>query len=229
MYYGFFDPTYILVLIGVAITMLASSKVNSTYAKYQKVRAVSGLTGAQAAQRILQGAGLSDVRIQHIAGNLTDNYNPKTKILSLSDSTYASSSVAAIGVAAHECGHAIQDSRNYVPLRIRNSIVPAVNIGSMAAWPIILVGVLLSYNHTLITFGIVLFSLTVLFQLITLPVEFDASNRALHILDETGMLYADEMAGAKKVLSAAAMTYVASAAAAILSLLRLILLFGRRD
>ena len=229
MYYGFFDPTYILVLIGVAITMLASSKVNSTYAKYQKVRAVSGLTGAQAAQRILQGAGLSDVRIQHIAGNLTDNYNPKTKILSLSDSTYASSSVAAIGVAAHECGHAIQDSRNYVPLRIRNSIVPAVNIGSMAAWPIILVGVLLSYNHTLITFGIVLFSLTVLFQLITLPVEFDASNRALHILDEAGMLYADEMAGAKKVLSAAAMTYVASAAAAILSLLRLILLFGRRD
>ena len=229
MYYGFWDPTYILVIIGVIITMLASSKVNSTYRKYAKVHAASGLTGAQAAAQILKGAGLYDIRIQHIAGNLTDNYNPQTRILSLSDSTYNSSSVAAIGVAAHECGHAIQHANNYIPLKVRGAIVPAVNIGSVAAWPIIIVGVLLSYNHTLITLGILLFSLTVLFQLVTLPVEFDASARALTILDNTNMLYDQELAGAKKVLTAAALTYVASAAAAILSLLRLILLFGRRD
>lgn len=235
MYYGgyygmFFDPTYILVLIGVVITMIASGHVKSTYARYSKVRNHAGITAAQAADQILRGAGLYDVQIQHISGSLTDNYNPQNKTLNLSDSTYQSTSVAAIGVAAHECGHAIQDARNYAPLKVRGAIVPVVSIGSVAAWPVIILGVLLSFNHTLITIGILLFSLTVAFQLITLPVEFDASNRALKILEGTNMLYGEELDGAKKVLKAAALTYVASAAATILQLLRLIILFGgRRD
>ena len=234
MYYGgygmYFDSTYILVLIGVAITLIASGHVKSTYARYSKVKNHAGITAAQAAEQILRGAGLNHVKIQHISGDLTDNYNPQTKILNLSDSTYQSTSVAAIGVAAHECGHAIQDAENYVPLKVRGAIVPAVSIGSVAAWPIIILGVLLSFNHTLITIGILLFSLTVVFQLVTLPVEFDASGRALKILEGTNMLYGEELDGAKKVLKAAALTYVASAAATILQLLRLILLFGgRRD
>lgn len=235
MYYGgyygmFFDPTYILVLIGVVITMIASGHVKSTYARYSKVRNHAGITAAQAADQILRGAGLNYVKIQHISGSLTDNYNPQTKTLNLSDSTFQSTSVAAIGVAAHECGHAIQDARNYVPLKVRGAIVPVVSIGSVAAWPVIILGVLLSFNHTLITIGILLFSLTVAFQLVTLPVEFDASNRALKILEGTNMLYGEELDGAKKVLKAAALTYVASAAATILQLLRLIILFGgRRD
>ena len=226
MYFGYFDPTYILVIIGMVLCLGASAHVNSTYKKYAKVRSHQGVTGAQAAQQILHGAGLYDVQIRHVSGDLTDNYNPGNKTLNLSDATYASTSVAAIGVAAHECGHAIQDSKDYAPLRIRNAIVPAVNIGSMAAWPIIIVGVLLSFNQYLITLGIILFSLTVIFQLVTLPVEFDASNRAISILGNTGMLYEDELGGAKKVLKAAALTYVASAAATILQLLRLVLLFG---
>ena len=227
--YGFyFDWTYILVLIGVVITMIAQARVKSTYARYQKVRSHSGITGAQAAEQILHGAGIYDVQIQHIPGNLTDNYDPRSKVLHLSDSTYQSTSVAAIGVAAHECGHAIQHDTDYAPLRIRASIVPVVNIGSSLSWPIILAGVLLSFNQTLITIGIVLFSLTVLFHLITLPVEFDASGRALKILSSSHMLYPDEVDGARSVLRAAAMTYVASAAASILSLMRLMLLFGRR-
>lgn len=226
MYFGYFDPTYILVIIGMVLCLGASAHVNSTYKKYAKVRSHQGVTGAQAAQQILHGAGLYDVQIRHVSGDLTDNYNPGNKTLNLSDATYASTSVAAIGVAAHECGHAIQDSQDYAPLRIRNSIVPVVNIGSVACWPIIIIGILLSYNHYLITLGIILFSLTVLFQLVTLPVEFDASNRAISILGNTGMLYEDELSGAKNVLKAAALTYVASAASTILQLLRLVLLFG---
>lgn len=234
MYYGygygmFWDPTYFLVIIGVIITMVASAKVKSTYAKYERVRSASGITAAEAAQRILNGAGIYDVRIEHISGQLTDNYDPRDKVLHLSDSTYRSASVAAIGVAAHECGHAIQDAEGYAPLKIRGAIVPAVNFGSALSWPIILVGVLLSFNHFLITFGILLFSLTVLFQLVTLPVEFNASARALRILGNSNILYHEEVLGAKKVLTAAALTYVAGAAATILQLLRLILLFGRRN
>lgn len=234
MYYGgygmFYDPTYILVLIGVAITLIASGHVKSTYARYNKVRNHAGITAAQAADQILRNAGLGHIKIQHIAGDLTDNYNPQTKTLNLSDATFQSTSVAAIGVAAHECGHAIQDAQNYVPLKVRGAIVPAVSIGSVAAWPVIILGVLMSFNHTLITIGILLFSLTVVFQLVTLPVEFDASNRALKILEGTNMLYGEELDGTKKVLTAAALTYVASAAATILQLLRLLLLFGgRRD
>lgn len=231
-YYGYgmmyWDWTYLLVIVGIIITMIASARVNSTYAKYQKVKNHSGITAAEAAERILHGAGLYNVRIEHISGNLTDNYDPRSKVLHLSDSTFRSTSVAAIGVAAHECGHAMQDAQGYAPLQIRGAIVPVVNIGSTLSWPIILIGVLLSFNQTLITAGIVLFSLTVLFHLITLPVEFDASGRALKVLDSSRLLYEDEISGARKVLSAAAMTYVAAAAASLLQLLRLLLLFGRR-
>lgn len=231
-YYGYgyyFDPTYLLVLIGVAISLIASAKVKGTYAKYSKVRSRSGMTGAQAADRILKSAGLYEVRIEHIAGSLTDHYDPRTKVLRLSDSVYGSASVAAIGVAAHECGHAIQDDRSYAPLRIRNTLVPAANIGTQAAWPIILVGLFLGSSSFLINLGILLFSLGVLFQIVTLPVEFDASARAIRILGDSGILYEEEVKQTRKVLSAAAMTYVAAAAASILSLLRLLILFGGRD
>ncbi len=231
-YYGYgyyFDPTYILVLIGVVISLIASAKVKGTYAKYSKVRSRSGMTGAQAAQRILQSAGLYEVRIEHISGSLTDHYDPRTKVLRLSDSVYGSASVAAIGVAAHECGHAIQDNRSYAPLRIRNALVPAANIGTQAAWPIILIGIVFGSSYFLVNLGILLFSLGVLFQIVTLPVEFDASARASRILGDSGILYDEEVRQTRKVLSAAAMTYVAAAAASILSLLRLLILFGGRN
>ncbi len=227
--YGYgFSWTYLLVIIGLVISLIASANVRSTYSRYSKVRSKAGVTAAQAAETILRGAGIYDVRIEHIAGNLTDNYNPVDKVLRLSDSTYSSTSVAAIGVAAHECGHAIQHDTNYAPLNIRGSMVPVVNIGSTISIPMILIGVLLSYNQTLITIGIALFSLTFLFQLVTLPVEFDASGRALKILDGSGLLDSQEVSQARKVLSAAAMTYVAAAAASALQLLRLVLLFGGR-
>ena len=228
-YYRYFDPTYILVLIGVLISLWASAKVKTTYSKYSRVRSMSGMTGAQAAERILNSAGIYDVRIEHISGNLTDHYDPKNRVLRLSDTVYNSASVAAVGVAAHECGHAVQDQKDYAPLRIRNSLVPVANFGTMAAWPIIIVGLIFGSSHFLVNLGILLFSLGVLFQLVTLPVEFDASHRALEMLGSTGILYGDEVRQTRKVLSAAAMTYVAAAAAAILSLLRLILLFGGRD
>ena len=227
---GFYwDPTYILVIIGAVITMAASAKVNSTYGKYSKVRSISGMTGAEAAQRILYNAGLSHIRIEHVSGNLTDHYDPRSKVLRLSDTVYGSTSVAAIGVAAHECGHAIQDQQEYAPLRFRNAFVPVANFGSKAAWPLIIIVLLFGSNSILIEIGVLCFSLAVLFQLITLPVEFNASSRAVAILGNTGMLHGEEIKQTKKVLTAAALTYVASAAAAILSLLRLILLFGRRD
>ncbi len=228
-YYRYFDPTYILVLIGVLISLWASAKVKTTYSKYSRVRSMSGMTGAQAAERILNYAGIYDVRIEHVSGNLTDHYDPKNRVLRLSDTVYNSASVAAVGVAAHECGHAVQDQKDYAPLRIRNSLVPVANFGTMAAWPIIIVGLIFGSSHFLVNLGILLFSLGVLFQLVTLPVEFDASHRALEMLGSTGILYGDEVRQTRKVLSAAAMTYVAAAAAAILSLLRLILLFGGRD
>lgn len=228
-YYRYWDPTYILVIIGVIISLWASAKVKTTYSKYSRVRSMSGLTGAQAAERILHSAGLYDVRIEHISGNLTDHYDPKNRVLRLSDTVYSSASVAAVGVAAHECGHAVQDQKDYAPLRIRNSLVPVANFGTMAAWPIIIIGLIFGSSHFLVNLGILLFSLGVLFQLVTLPVEFDASSRAIQILGNTGILYGDEIRQTRKVLNAAAMTYVAAAAASILSLLRLILLFGGRD
>lgn len=225
----FWDPTYILIIIGMAICLLASARVKTTYAKYNRVRSHSGITAAQAAERILHGAGIYDVQIAHISGDLTDNYNPTTRVLNLSDSTYNSSSVAAIGVAAHECGHAIQHAERYAPLTVRGAIVPVVNFGSVISWPLIIAGVVLGGSQTLIMLGILLFSLTVLFQLVTLPVEFNASGRALRILRDSHILYEDEVRGARRVLTAAALTYVASAASSILELLRLFLLFGNRD
>lgn len=229
-YYGI-DPTYILVLIGAVICMIASARVKSTYNKYSKYRSASGMTGAEAAQRILNTAGIYDVTIQHVSGNLTDHYNPSNKTLNLSDSVYGSTSVAAVGVAAHECGHAIQHQKNYVPLTLRATIVPVANLGSTLAWPLILIGLLFSRNTgaLFIDLGIICFSFAVVFQLVTLPVEFNASRRALRILGEQGILSESELPYTRKVLQAAALTYVASAASAILQLLRLILLFGGRD
>lgn len=232
-FYWGFDPTYILVLIGVVICMIASARVKSTFHKYSGTRSLSGMTGAQAAERILHAAGIYDVTIQHISGNLTDNYNPGRKTLNLSDSVYNSNSVAAIGVAAHECGHAIQHQQGYVPLSLRSAIVPVANIGSSVAWPLILIGLFFTRDTgaLFINLGIICFSFAVLFQLVTLPVEFNASSRALRLLGEQGILSDSELPYTRKVLKAAAYTYVASAAAAILQLLRLILLFGgrRRD
>lgn len=228
-YPGFyFDPTYILILIGAIISMWASSKVKSTYAKYDRVQNLRGITGAQAAEMILRQAGIYDVVVQHVSGNLTDHYDPSQKVLRLSDSVFGRSSVAAVGVAAHECGHAIQHQQRYAPLQIRTTLVPICNFGSMISWPMILVGVVLGWNQTLIRIGILLFCAVVAFQLITLPVELNASSRALNILESTGILHGEENDSAKKVLKAAALTYVAAAAASILQLLRLLVLFGGR-
>jgi len=233
-YYGYgFDPTYLLVIIAAIFSMIASAKVNSTFKKFDRVFSQSGLTGKDAAERLLNSAGIYDVSVEHIAGNLTDHYDPRAKVLRLSDATYSSTSVAAIGVAAHECGHAIQHDVGYVPLNIRSSLVPAANLGSKAGIPIILLGVFLGYNQTLVQVGIWVFSLAVLFQIVTLPVEFNASGRALRILREQNLLQDQEISKCRKVLTAAAMTYVAAAAGAIMQLLRLVILFGgggrRRD
>lgn len=225
----FYDPTYLLVLIGIVITLAASSRVKTTYAKYAKVKSNSGLTGAEAAKRILQASGIYDVRIERASGHLTDHYDPRKKILSLSDSVYSGNNIAAIGVAAHECGHAIQDQTEYIPLRFRGFLVPVANFGSTLAWPLIIIGLVLGGFESLITIGILLFSIAVLFQIVTLPVEFNASKRAVYMLSQTGILYEDELNKTRKVLHAAALTYVAGAAASILQLLRLILLFGGRN
>ena len=222
------DPTYLLIVIGVVLSMVASAMVHSSFSKYSQVRSASGLTGAETARRILAYAGITDVSISHVSGNLTDHYNPKTKDVGLSDSVYGSNSVAAIAVAAHECGHVIQHANSYAPLSIRSALVPVANFGSGASWFIILAGIFFSMPP-LVTIGIVLFSAAVLFQVVTLPVEINASRRALAILEECGILGSTEGRGAKRVLRAAALTYVASAAAAILQLLRLIILFGRNS
>lgn len=228
--YGMYmDWTYSLVLIGAILSIVASSKVKSTFNKYARVRSMSGMTGAQVARRILDNNGLHYVGVEHVSGTLSDHYDPRSQMVRLSDSTYGSSSVAAIGVAAHECGHAMQHKEEYAPLKIRTAIVPAANIGSKLGMPIIILGVILSYNYFLIQVGIWVFSLAVLFQVVTLPVEFNASARALKMLEGYGILGNEEVRSSRKVLSAAAMTYVAAAAASILQLLRLVLLFGRRS
>ena len=228
-YYGYyFDPTYILIIIAAIISLIAQWRVNSAFSKYSRVASMSGMTGAQAARMILQSNGINDVSVQRISGKLTDHYNPSTKVLNLSESVYGSTSVAAIGVAAHECGHAIQHARGYFPLSLITALVPVANIGSQLSWVFIIVGAILSFNQTLITIGIIMFSAAVLFQLVTLPVEFNASARALEQLESNGILYRDEVSQTRKVLSAAALTYVAAAATAILQLLRLIILFGGR-
>lgn len=228
-----YNWTYIFVIIGAILSMAASAHVNSTFRRYSQIRSGSGITGAQAAGEILRRNTITDVSVKHISGELTDHYNPSTKTVNLSDSVYASGSVAAIGVAAHECGHVMQHADGYLPLTIRAALVPAANFGSKLGLPLCILGLFFgSMGNTLITVGIWMFSLAVLFQLVTLPVEFDASRRALLQLENDGILSSEELQHTKKVLSAAAMTYVAAAAASILQLLRLILLFGgnrRRD
>ena len=229
--YFYWDSTYILVIIGAIICMAASTKVKTTFNKYSKYRSMSGMTGAMAAERILRAAGITDVVVRQVPGSLRDHYNPSNKTLNLSDTVYGSNSVAAVGVAAHECGHAIQHARGYAPLSLRTAFVPVANIGSMLAWPVIILGLLINSRSSMmfINIGILLFSFAVIFQLITLPVEFNASRRALVMLKTQGILGDDELVYTRKVLGAAALTYVASAAAAILQLLRIILLFGGRD
>ncbi len=220
----YFDYTYILVLIGMVICLLASAGVNSTMKKYHKKHVERGISGVDCARRILDNEGLYDVSVECITGG--DHYDPSAKVVRLSTENYYGSTVTAVSVAAHECGHAIQHAHGYAPLSIRTSLVPVVNIGSNLGIPIILLGVLLSYNQILIQIGIWAFSLAVLFQLITLPVEFNASTRAVSKLEQFGIVTNEERRGSQKVLRAAAFTYVAAAASAILQLLRLIILFG---
>ncbi len=228
-FYGYhFDPTYILVLIGAVLSIIASARVNSTFNKYARVRSMSGMTGAQTAEAILRSRGIYDVQVEHIRGNLTDHYDPSKKVVRLSDSVYNATSVAAIGVAAHECGHVMQHHEKYAPLSIRTRLVPAANIGSKLGIPIVILGLILGSNSLLINIGIWVFSLAVLFQIVTLPVEFDASRRALAYIEQYGIVTSDERAKSAKVLRAAAYTYVAAAAASILQLLRLVMLSGRR-
>lgn len=231
MGYYYWDPTYILVVIGAVICMIASARVKGTFNKYSQLRSMSGMNGAQVAQRVLQAAGIYDVQVRHLSGSLTDHYDPRTKTVNLSDPVYNATSVAALGVAAHECGHAIQHAKSYAPLSIRSALVPIANFGSMLAWPVILIGLLFNTRSSglIIDIGILLFSAAVLFQLVTLPVEFDASRRALVMLRTQGILADDELRYTRRVLKSAALTYVASAAAAILQLLRIILITnGRR-
>lgn len=229
-YYGYyFDPTYLLVLIGAVLSIIASVKVNATFNKYARVRSMSGMTGAQTAEAILRSKGIYDVQVEHIRGNLTDHYDPSKKVVRLSDSVYNSTSVAAIGVAAHECGHVMQHHEGYAPLGIRTALVPAANIGSRIGIPIVILGLILGSNSILINIGIWVFSLAVLFQIVTLPVEFNASKRALVCIEQYGIVTGDERRKSEKVLRAAAYTYVAAAAASILQLLRLVILFGKRD
>lgn len=225
----YFDPTYILVLIGALISMVASINVNSTYRRFSTVMSMRGVRAEEAAQRILHDAGIYDVRIERIRGELTDHYSPSEKVLRLSDAVYGSTSVAAIGVAAHECGHAIQHKVGYVPLSLRSLSIPVANIGSKLSWPLILIGLLIGYTP-LAQIGVILFLAVVLFQLITLPVEFNASHRALQVLKQDSMLSMDELSGARKVLTAAALTYVAALFSTILQLLRLVMIVngGRR-
>lgn len=231
MGYYYWDPTYILVVIGAVICMIASARVKGTFNKYSRLRSMSGMNGAQVAQRVLQAAGIYDVQVRHVSGSLTDHYDPRTKTVNLSDPVYNATSVAALGVAAHECGHAIQHAKSYAPLSIRSALVPIANFGSMLAWPVILIGLFFNTRSSglIIDIGILLFSAAVLFQLVTLPVEFDASRRALVMLRTQGILADDELRYTRRVLKSAALTYVASAAAAILQLLRIILITnGRR-
>lgn len=218
-------------MIGAVICMIASARVKGTFNKYSQLRSMSGMNGAQVAQRVLQAAGIYDVQVRHVSGSLTDHYDPRTKTVNLSDPVYNATSVAALGVAAHECGHAIQHAKSYAPLSIRSALVPIANFGSMLAWPVILIGLLFNTRSSglIIDIGILLFSAAVLFQLVTLPVEFDASRRALVMLRTQGILADDELRYTRRVLKSAALTYVASAAAAILQLLRIILITnGRR-
>lgn len=227
--FGFFDPTIILVLIGAVLSMWAQAKVQGTFQKYSKVRSTSGITGAEAAKKLLYSQGIYDVTVRSVPGQLTDHYDPRSKTVNLSEPVFHSTSVSAIGVAAHECGHAIQDNVGYAPLKLRSAFVPVANFGSRLSMPLIIFGIIIG-GTSLIEVGIWMFVLAVLFQLITLPVEFNASSRAVRLLDQNGILMGQEVSQTRTVLSSAALTYVAAAATSILQLLRLLILFGgRRD
>ncbi len=229
MGYGYgMDISYILVLVGAVLCLIASARVKTTYSKYAKVKSVTGMTGADAVQRILQMAGVTNVSIAHVAGQLTDHYDPSKQVVRLSDATYASDSVAALGVAAHECGHVMQHETGYIPLNIRTALVPVANIGSNFGLPIVVLGLMFGLSQTLCMIGIGLFLFGVLFQIVTLPVEFDASRRGLEMLENYGILNTEELQLSKKVLHAAALTYVAAAASSVLQLLRLIILTNGR-
>ncbi|WP_032121788.1 zinc metallopeptidase [Clostridium amazonitimonense] len=224
----YYDSTYFILLPALLISLWAQTKISRSFNKYSKVYSSNGYTGSQVARMLLDSAGLLDVPIERVAGNLTDHYDPSKRVLRLSGEVYSSTSVASIGVAAHEVGHAIQHQNSYKPLIIRNTIVPIVNISSSASWVIFFIGIVMGIQP-LTSLGIVLFSAVVLFQLVTLPVEFDASSRALRILEERSILYENEIYGAKKVLQAAAMTYVAATLMAISQLLRLVAISNRRN
>ena len=231
---GYFDYYYlsnyyymILVLPMIILSMIASAKVNSSFKKYSKVLSQRGLTGAQAAFEILRHYGITDVKIERVGGNLTDHYDPRINVIRLSDNVYNSTSVAAIGVACHEAGHAAQYAQNYAPIKIRNTVLPVANLGSKLGIPLAILGFFLGFT-SLAYAGVIFFSFAVLFQLITLPVEFNASKRAIQVIGDADILSEEEKVGARKVLTAAAMTYVASLAVSIASLLRLILTVNRR-
>ena len=229
MFYPYYiDPTYLILIPAILISAWAQFKVSSTFNKYSTVRSINGYTGAQVARILLNDAGLQVVEIQQVPGRLSDHYDPRAKVLRLSSDVYGSTSVASIGVAAHEVGHAIQDKESYSALVFRNAIVPVVNFSSSLSWILFFIGILLSYS-TLVTIGIILFSVVVLFQLVTLPVEFNASSRALKLLEARGILYDKEVDGARKVLSAAALTYVAATLMAVLQLVRLIAISNRNS
>lgn len=223
----YWDPTYILMIPAILFAMYAQFKVNSTYSKYSKVKNARGLTGEQVARQILDNNGLFDVRIERIAGQLTDHYDPRDNVVRLSQGIYSSDSVSAVGIAAHEVGHAIQHAENYAPVKIRGALVPATKVGSSLGMILVIAG--LFFNTKIAWIGIILFSLTTLFALVTLPVEFNASMRAMKILKSYNILYDEELTGVRKVLSAAAMTYVAGLLSSVLTLLRLILITNRRD
>ena len=221
------DWSYLLLIAAFIISMIVQFRMQGTFAKYSKVAARNGMTGAQIAQMVLQSEGLYNVQVRPVAGSLTDHYDPRTKTVNLSQTVYGQTSLAAQSVAAHECGHAIQDARNYAPLRWRTSLVPVANFGSRFSWILLLIGLFMS-SYFLIRVGILLFAVALLFQLVTLPVEFNASNRALAKLQNSGWLQADEMSGSKQVLGAAALTYVAAACTSLMYLLRMLSLGRRR-
>lgn len=225
MFYN--DWTYILVLIGMGIVMFAQNRVQSTFNKYDQLETEKRITGKQAAEHILQSAGITNVKVEQVKGRLTDHYDPRNKVLRLSEATYNQTSVSAVAVAAHEVGHAIQDQKDYAYLKVRSAIAPVVQIGSTIAMPLIFIGLLLQFTG-LVNIGIIAFGLVLVFQLVTLPVEFDASKRALAILGDTGVFVTEEVPAAKKVLDAAAFTYIAATLSTALQLVRLILISNRR-
>lgn len=229
MPFFYLDYYYLILVVPTLIfAIFTQIWLKNTYKKYSGLRNARGLTGADAAMNVLRHYQIYDVRIEHVSGRMTDHYDPKAKVIRLSDGVYSGTSIAAVGIACHEAGHAAQHANGYVPIKIRNAIIPVCNIGSMAGIPLAIIGVLFS-SELLINFGLLLYSFVAIFQLVTLPVEFNASARAVRVIKDSGMLMVDEVPGARKMLTAAAMTYVAALATSLANLLRLLLIFGRRN